>query len=71
MEYYMGQKVLIVTKDGFVVRGLLNNVTPGEIFLADYRMSQLNHLAENVCKGSGDDYLIIPKFSVISLCRSD
>lgn len=69
MEYYLSKPVVIITKGNFVVRGVLSNVTPGEIMVADYNMAQLQNLEEYVCKGSGDDYLIVPKCNVISICR--
>lgn len=69
MEYYLSKEVIVITKGTFVCRGTLSQVTQGEIFLADYNMAQLSNLQEYVCKGSYDDYLIIPKCNIISLCK--
>ena len=69
MEYYLSKKVVIITKERFVVRGVLNQVTQGEVFLADYNMAPMANLEEYVCKGSDDDLLIIPKCNVISMCK--
>lgn len=69
MEYYLSKKVVVITKGQFVARGILAQVTQGEVFLAEYNMAPMANLEEYVCKGSDDDYLIIPKCNVISMCK--
>lgn len=68
MEYYLSKQVVLITKGNFVVRGTLSQVTQGEVFIADYNMAPMTNLEEYICKGSDDDYLIVPKCNVISIC---
>ncbi|KAK8876100.1 hypothetical protein M9Y10_006286 [Tritrichomonas musculus] len=67
MEYYLSKKIIVIAKDQYVVKGTLSQVTPGEIYISDYKMTTLANLEEPIAKGSDEDILIIPKFSVISM----
>lgn len=69
MEYYLRQAVVVIVKDNYVARGTVAQVTQNEVLLADYNLAPMTNLEEYICKGSGDDYLIIPKVNVISMCR--
>lgn len=48
MEYYLSKKVVVITKEHFVARGVLVQVTQGEVFLADYNMAPMANLEEYV-----------------------
>lgn len=69
MEYYLKQAVVVIVKDNYVAHGTVVQVTQNEVLLANYHMAPMTDLEEYICKGSGDDYLIIPKVNVISMCR--
>lgn len=69
MEYYLRKEVVVIVKDNYVARWTLAQVTQNEVLLANCNMAPMTNLEEYICKDSGDDYLIIPKVNVISMCR--